>query len=87
MLAGEAVTAEGLLRAALDALGALEDSNPASTLVGGQEVVEGVTLYPSPLHSFSKAAALRVYGDLLMQWEKREVEGQRMLKQAQEVRN
>ncbi|CAN0272650.1 unnamed protein product, partial [Ectocarpus sp. 8 AP-2014] len=57
--AGEAVTAEGLFRAALDSL-----------------QVALPLLFASPLHPYTKAATLRGYSELLLQWEKREAEGE-----------
>lgn len=90
LVAGEAVTAEGLLRAALDGfetVGREEGSTGSDSRgIGGALVVAGPILFPSPLHPFSKADTLRAFSELLMDWEKRESEGERVLRQAEQVR-
>lgn len=87
LVAGEAVTAEGLLRAALDGLGTVGEEargTSATNLVGGL-TASPLDLFPSPLHPFSKAESLRAYSELLMQWEKREAEGEGVLRRAEKV--
>lgn len=84
LVAGEAVTAEGLMRAALDGLQNARE-NDSNTAVGGRGMVPGTLVFPSPLHIFSQANSLRAYSELLMQWEKREAEGERVALQAERV--
>lgn len=90
VIAGEAVTAEGLLRAALDGfktVGGEEGSaNSISNVAGRAPVAAGPLLFSSPLHPFSKANALRAFSELLMNWEKRESEGGQVQRQAEQVR-
>lgn len=86
-MAGEAVSAEGLFRAALDGLEniggrGMEDG------IGGDKVpkIAGIyASYASPIHRYSKAATVRGYSDLLLQWEKREAEGESVARQAEAV--
>lgn len=89
VIAGEAVTAEGLLRAALDGfktVGGEEGSaNSISNVAGRAPVAAGPLLFSSPLHPFSKANALRAFSELLMNWEKRESEGGQVQRQAEQV--
>ncbi|CAM9243530.1 unnamed protein product [Ascophyllum nodosum] len=76
--AGEAVTAEGLFRAALDGLkGVVEEEGDGGGFSErqGQGAGSAVVLFPSPLHPYSRAATLKAYAGLLSQWENREGEG------------
>lgn len=77
LAAGKAVTAEGLFRAALD----------GSCSVGEQksEAASMPILFSSPIHPYSKAATLRGYSELLLQWENREAEGENVARQAETV--
>lgn len=84
-MAGEAVTAEGLLRAAVDGFGGVGEDGVDSNVVVGGQAAAGTIIFPSPLHSFSKAGALRAYSELLAQWEKREAEGEGLLRRAEKV--
>ncbi|CAM9701715.1 unnamed protein product [Chrysoparadoxa australica] len=61
LLADQAVTSEGLLRAALDKLEASS---------------RGASLHPSPCRPFALAATLEIYSGLLSRWEGREPEGE-----------
>lgn len=86
LVAGEAVTAEGLFRAALDGLpGVAEEADDIAKSQRSAGVVAPPVLFASPLHPFSKAAMLRGYSELLMQWEKREAEGEVTARQAETV--
>ncbi len=79
------MTAEGLFRAALDGLrGIAEETN--DEIVKSQSSAPPI-LFPSPIHPYSKAATLRGYSELLMQWEKREAEGEIVSRQAETVSN
>lgn len=84
LTAGEAVTAEGLFRAALDGLqGIAEEVDDG--IVGSQRPTGAVApsiLFASPIHPYSKAAMLQGYSELLLQWEKREAEGEIAARQA-----
>lgn len=86
-MTGEAVTAEGLFRAALDGLqGIAEEVDDG--LVRSQRSAEAVPppiLFSSPIHPYSKAAMLQGYSELLLQWEKREAEGEIAARQAEKA--
>lgn len=85
-MAGEAVTAEGLFRAALDGLpGVAEEADDITRSQRSAGAVPLPVLYASPLHPYSKAAMLRGYSELLMQWEKREAEGEATARRAEIV--
>lgn len=87
LVAGEAVTAEGLFRAALDGLDAIGgegSGTAAATTTAAAAVTPG--FYPSPIHPYSKEATLRGYARLLLQWEKREAEAEQALRRADLVR-
>lgn len=83
------MTAEGLFRAALDGLrGIAEEANDEVAKSQSSSVaVAPPIMYPSPIHPYSKAATLRGYSELLMQWEKREAEGDIVTRQAETVSN
>lgn len=85
--AGEAVTAEGLFRAALDSLQGIaeevDDGIARSQRPAGAVALP--LLFASPLHPYTKAATLRGYSELLLQWEKREAEGEVVARQAEKV--
>lgn len=86
LVAGEAVTAEGLFRAALDGLpGVAEEADDIAKSQRSAGAVALPVLFASPLHPYSKAAMLRGYSELLMQWEKREAEGEATARQAKTV--
>lgn len=81
---GEAVTAEGLFRAALDNLGgAVGEDDGGSERQGAK----ANALFPSPIHPYTRAATLRGYAELLLQWEKREGEGEIAAQRADSVRH
>ena len=87
--AGEAVTAEGLFRAALDGLkGVVEEEGDGGGFSErqGQGAGSAVVLFPSPLHPYSRAATLKAYAGLLSQWENREGEGGIAARRADTVR-
>lgn len=81
------MTAEGLFRAALDGLpgvaGEIDDMAKSQRSAGA---VPLPALFASPLHPYSKAAMLRGYSELLLQWEKREAEGEAAARRAENVR-
>ncbi|CAB1098815.1 unnamed protein product [Ectocarpus sp. CCAP 1310/34] len=85
--AGEAVTAEGLFRAALDSLQGIaeevDDGIARSQRSAGAVALP--LLFASPLHPYTKAATLRGFSELLLQWEKREAEGEVVARQAEKV--
>lgn len=81
------MTAEGLFRAALDGLRGIAeeaDDEVLKSQSSGVAVAHPI-LFPSPIHPYSKAATLRGYSELLMQWEKREAEGEIVTRQAETV--
>lgn len=86
-VAGEAVTAEGLYRAALDGLEGVAEDSQSGGIVGGQRPGEAAmaVVVASPIHPYSKAATLRGYSELLGQWEKREAEGETVTRRAEAV--
>eukprot|EP00752_Nemacystus_decipiens_P017555 g15732.t1 len=86
LVAGEAVTAEGLFRAALDGLpGVAEEAGDIAKSQRSAGTVALPVLFASPLHPYSKSAMLRGYSELLMQWEKREAEGEVAARKAENV--
>eukprot|EP00903_Cladosiphon_okamuranus_P019609 g18034.t1 len=86
LVAGEAVTAEGLFRAALDGLtGVAEEDGDIAKGHRPAGAVALPVLFASPLHPYSKAAMLRGYSELLLQWEKREAEGEATARTAETV--
>lgn len=86
-VAGEAVTAEGLFRAALDGLGGVGEESQNGGIVGGQRSggASMAVVVASPIHPYSKAATLRGYSELLTEWEKREAEGDTVTQRAESV--
>ncbi|CAM9705322.1 unnamed protein product [Scytosiphon promiscuus] len=78
LAAGEAVTAEGLFRAALDGMQGIAEEADGDNAMSQRPMgaVAPAILFASPLHPYSKAAMLRGYSELLLQWEKREAEGE-----------
>lgn len=78
--AGEAVTAEGLFRAALDSL--VEEDRGSE-----RQGAKANALFPSPIHPYTRAATLGGYAELLLQWEKREREGKIAAQRAESVRH
>lgn len=80
------MTSEGLFRAALDGLpGVAEEADDVAKSQRPAGAVALPVLFSSPLHPYSKAAMLRGYSELLMQWEKREAEGEVTARQAETV--
>eukprot|EP00904_Undaria_pinnatifida_P011212 jgi/Undpi1/7220/HiC_scaffold_22.g09693.m1 len=86
-VAGEAVTAEGLFRAALDGLAGAAEESQNGGIVGGRRPGEAAiaVVIASPIHPYSKAATLRAYSELLTKWEKREAEGETVTRRAEAV--
>lgn len=85
LIAGEAVTAEGLFRAALEGVGE-ESANGGIVRDSRSGAAAMSVLFASPIHAYSKAATLRAYSQLLLQWEKRETEGDIIARRAETVR-
>lgn len=80
------MTAEGLFRAALDGLpGVAEEADDIAISQISAGAVGLPVLFASPLHPYSKTATLRGYSELLMQWEKREAEGEVTARRAEAV--
>ena len=81
------MTAEGLFRAALDGLRGIaeEADDEAVKSQSSAMAVAPPVVFPSPIHPYSKAATLQGYSELLMQWEKREAEGEVVARQAKTV--
>ncbi|CAM9881570.1 unnamed protein product, partial [Hapterophycus canaliculatus] len=85
LAAGEAVTAEGLFRAALDGMQGIAEEVNGHTAMSqiSKGTLAPAILFASPIHPYSKAAMLRGYSELLLQWEKREAEGKIVGRQGQ----
>lgn len=72
LLNEDAVVAEGLFRSAVDGF-------------AGGRLEAGPVLFPSPLHPFSEAYAMRALWDLLRMWDKRESEAKQVLGNVEKV--